>query len=205
MSPADDTRPTASHSPTDSLARVARGGDEASCDLLFRRIAPAIYAWARLNVRPPLRVRIDPDDVMQEVACRALASFASWDPRRAPFRAFVFGIAKNVLRKALERLAREPAASGVASSSEQLERDVLDSATALTRALARDESLLRLMDNVERLPDDERRLLLYRGLEGMSHDEVARLLAVSPDAVAKRWQRLCDRLRAEPRFLELVA
>ena len=58
---------------------------------------------------------------------------------------------------------------------------------------------------MDALPEDERQLLLFRGLEGLTHAEVATLLAVTPDAVAKRWQRLCDRLRNEPRWADIIA
>jgi DNA-directed RNA polymerase specialized sigma24 family protein len=82
--------------------------------------------------------------------------------------------------------------------------DLPDDATAVTRAVARDEGLLRLVEDVRALPDDDRRLVLLRGLEGRSHEEVAVLFATTPDAIAKRWQRLCARLRDRPRFAELV-
>lgn len=191
--------------PTDLVAGLAQLGDAESCNALFRRVAPAVYAWARLHVRAPLRARLDPDDVLQEVSCRAFANFAAWDRAKGPFRAFVFGIAKNVLRKALERLAREPAGARVAPHTSGVGPEVLDTATTLTRAIARDDSLLRLVEQIERLPEDERRLLLHRGLEGLGHEEVARLFGTSTETVKKRWQRLCERLRQEPRFQEIVA
>ncbi|MEM8714003.1 MAG: hypothetical protein AAGG01_23925, partial [Planctomycetota bacterium] len=46
------------------------------------------------------------------------------------------------------------------------------------------------------LPKDERRLVVYRGLEGRGHAEVGELVGLDASAAAKRWERLRDRLRS---------
>jgi RNA polymerase sigma-70 factor (ECF subfamily) len=190
---------------TDRLARRARGGDADGYAELYGRVAPAVYAWASLHIRPALRARLDPEDVLQEVACRAWSSFASWDERQGPFRAWLFGIARNVLREGLRRLAAEPAARGDALLTTRRLAALPDTATAVTTAVARDEGLRLFLGRVDALPDEERRLVMFRGLEGLSHGEVASLLSITPGAVAKRWQRLCERLRGEPRWAEIIA
>ena len=62
-----------------------------------------------------------------------------------------------------------------------------------------------IVNAVLRKVQDERRLLQYRGLEGLEHQEVGALLGLSSDAAAKRWQRLRDRLRDLPDVLEFLA
>lgn len=188
---------------TDEIASLARSGDPNSLQALFERVSPALYAWARLHLRGPLAQRLDPEDVVQEVAVRVLSGFERWNPEAGAFRAYAFGIAKNVLRQALERMAREPS-RGV-SLPPRSPSVVTDTATTLTRAVCRDESLRLLVDEIEQLPDDDRRLLLHRGLEGLPHETVAEALSITLEAVEKRWQRLCDRLRHHPRFQSLVA
>lgn len=190
---------------TDHVADRAREGDVSSRDELFRRVAPSLYAWARLHIRGGLKQRLDAEDVLQEVAYRTLSGFENWDVQKGSFRAYAFGIAKNVLKRAFDRLARDPLAGGLGAGPVSGMRAIVDTATTLTRAAARDESLRRFVDELERLPDDDRRLMLHRGLEGLAHEDVARLLQVSTDAVEKRWQRLCERLRCDARFQTLVA
>jgi RNA polymerase sigma-70 factor (ECF subfamily) len=197
--------PSPSGLPTDALAHGARAGRPGHFDELWRRVAPAVYSWASLHLRPALRARLDPEDVTQEVACRAWAGFATWNEAQGPFRGWIFGIARNVLREALRRLASEPAARGASLLTTGHLAALPDTATGVTRAVARDEGLRRFLGRVDALPDDERQLLLFRGLEGLTHAEVATLLSASPDAVAKRWQRLCDRLRNEPRWADIIA
>ncbi len=205
----DATNPAsaaASGLPTDALAARARGADPAAFAELYRRVAPAIHAWATLQIRPPMRRLLDPDDLLQEVTCRAWERFATWDEAKGPFRGWLFGIARNVLREAFRRAASAPAlAPRAAGDSGDAFVQVPDSATAVSRALARDEGLAALIAHVDALPDEERKLLLWRGIEGLPHAEVAQLLQASPDAVAKRWQRLRDALRDEPRLAEILA
>lgn len=176
-----------------------------SFDVLWAEAAPRLYAWAVLHLRPAVRRRLDPEDVLQEVACRAYAQFAQFDASRGPFRAWVFGFARNVLSEGMRRLTSMKGALPGGSLSTGMLADLPATTTTLSRAVARDESLAKFVTRLEALAEEERRLVLFHGLEGMSHAAVGELLQVTPDAVAKRWQRLCERLRDEPRFAELVA
>lgn len=197
------------HGNTDRLARAARDGDPNRFAAAWERGAPSVFAWATLHIRSPLRRRLGPEDVVQEVACRAWSSFGRWDEKEGPFRGWVFGIANNVLREFLRRMASErppssdPDASGLFHDTDRWQ-EVPDTATAISQAVVKDETLQAMLDHVDALPQEDRQLLILRGLEGLSHEEVAVILSASSDAVAKRWQRLRDRLRAQPRWADLI-
>ncbi len=190
--------------PTDALAQRAQSGDRPSFDAAWSRVAPALHAWASLHIRPALRARLDPEDLLQEVACRGYAGFDSWSEQLGPFRGWIFGIARNVLREAFRRLSAAGPRAAIGLPTEAL-ASIPDPATAVTRAVARDDAMRRFVVRCRELPEADQRLLIFRGLEGLSHAEVGQLLSLSPDAVAKRWQRLCDKLRAEPRWSDIVA
>lgn len=191
---------------TDRVALAAQGGDRGAFDVAYRRVAPALYAWARLRVLGPLRSRFDPEDVVSEITLRALESFASWNPQKGPYRAWLFGIARHVLRQALERAARESLMRGTATQTRgSFLGSIPADTTAITKAVVRDEALDRFVRVLEALPEEDRRLLTMRGLEGLPHDQVAAVMNVTPDAIAKRWQRLRERLQLEPTWLEIVA
>jgi len=173
---------------------------------LHAAAAPRLWSWAALHVGPALRGKVDPEDLLQEVAARAWRRFDEFDPARGSFFGWSLGIARRVLAEALARLAaggfegrRAPAAGGSDAWSE-----VPDDATRATARLAREDALQAFLAWAETLERDERRLLLYRGLEGASHAEVAALLGLSEAAVSKRWDRLRERLRAHPRVLALL-
>ena len=75
---------------TQDIARAAKAGDEQRFAELYERLAPALYTWASLRIRPAMRGSIDPQDVVQEVWCRAWKGFGRFDPQETPFRSWVF-------------------------------------------------------------------------------------------------------------------
>ncbi|MBI5435172.1 MAG: sigma-70 family RNA polymerase sigma factor [Planctomycetes bacterium] len=158
-------------------------------------VAPAIYGWATMRIPPNLRARLDPEDLLQEVLCRMMLSSSGFDPALGSFRSWAFGFARRVLHEALRRCAREGAAGPRLSLTDAAQLPA--EATSLTRRIAKDEMLRIFSARVGELDDGDRRLLLLRGLEGLDHLAIARELGVSSTAVAKRWQRLRERLGTE--------
>ena len=63
---------------TRELAVRAHAGDSARFAELYERIAPSLYTWAELRIRPELRQWVDPGDVVQEVWCRAWKVFGTF-------------------------------------------------------------------------------------------------------------------------------
>lgn len=192
---------------THRLARAAKAGDAARFGELYEHVAPAIYAWAELRIRPGVRAWLDPQDVVQEVWCRAWRIFDRYDPEQVSFRYWVFRVAKNVLLEAFRKL-RAPGVGGPdAGTTTRLLalREVPDDATGVSRRVARDETLRLFTDWVRELPEDDRKLLVHAGLEGMSHAEVAERLQLGREAVAKRWQRLRARIEQQKLPRALVA
>ncbi len=189
---------------TRQLVSAARAGDLASFARLYERIAPAVHTWAELRLRPAMRTRVEPADIVQEVWCRAWSALPKLEPE-TPFRPWIFRIAKNVLLEAL-RLAQGagegPGTPGPTTRLFALE-NLPDDATAISQRVARDEELAAFAALVRSLDEEERALVLHCGLEGLSYREVALRLGISADAVAKRWQRLRARLfeRGLPRVL----
>ena len=200
LSAADDELPP--ESPTDHLAKGAQGGDQARFCALYERVAPAIYGWARIRLPAGLRAVVGPEDIVQEVWLRAIGSLQEFDSERGPFRRWVFGIARNVWLRAM-RSSRANAARGYRDGGYDLGA-VPDSATAVSRRASRKEGVHELIAACGSLSPEDRELLLLRGLEGRTHDEVALELGVGVDAVRKRWQRLRKQLEGVTGLDELV-
>lgn len=173
----------------------------------YQEIAPVLHAWASLRIRPEMRAMVDPQDVVQEVWCRAWRAREELRELEVPFRAWVFRVAKNVLLEAF-RKTRSPAyRAGSAGTTTRvfLLDGVPDSVTAVSKRLARDEQLARLVEWVKELDEGDRRLMLHCGLEGLSFAEVGERLELSRDVVAKRWQRLRERLAGQKLPREILA
>ena len=169
-------------------------------DVAFQRsyedLAPALHAWAELRIRPEMRALVDPQDVVQEVWCRAWRQREKVGEGQDAFRPWVFRIAKNVLLEAFRKV-RSPAyrAGSTGTTTRLLALEgVPDSITAVSRRLARDEGMARLIEWLRELEEDERLLVAHVGLEGLPFAQVAERLGLSRDATAKRWQRLRARV-----------
>ena len=186
--------PPAFSSETQRLARAAKAGDAQRFAELYERIAPALFTWASLRIRPAMRTALDPQDVVQEVWCRAWKSFDRYDPNETPFRLWVFRIAKNVMLEGFRKLRRsgEPAA-GPSTRLFQLQ-NLPDSATAVSRKLARHEGIAAVLEWAETLGDEDRQLFVHCGLEGLSYAEVSERMQLQRDTIAKRWQTLRARV-----------
>jgi RNA polymerase sigma-70 factor (ECF subfamily) len=188
---------------TERLVRAARERPSEGFAELYRRVAPAVVVWSRMHVHEGLRARLDPEDVLLETLVRAWQRFDQFDPARSTFRNWLFGIARNVLLEAFRKLSSSSATSTpVTGLTLSL---VPDTATSITRDVARRESLLEFAARVRALPREDQRLLLYRGLEERTHEEVGQLLNVSPEAAAKRWQRLRAELLDDPKSDDFLA
>lgn len=172
------------------LAERARNGDLSRFEELYARVAPALYGWTSLRIHAELRGRIDPEEIVQETWLRALAEFQKYDERRGTFRAWIFGLAKNVLLEGLHTAHRSPrSGAGTTSGFSPLEH-LPDLATSATRRLARDEGLQRFLACVRELGEEEQTLMILVGLEGLSCAQAALRLGISHEAALKRWQRL---------------
>ena len=166
--------------------------DPTEFETLYHEAAPATLAWIALHVRAPLRSELDPEDLLQEVVARAFAKLEDYDPERGSFRGWLFGFARNVLNQALERVA---VGGRRIEWSTQAVALVPDSTTTFTRRVARAEETAQLTEALDQLPEEDRLLVGYRGLEELPLEEVARRMGLTLAATGKRWERLRAKLR----------
>lgn len=187
-----DDRPTE----TRHLVEKARGGDLQGFRELYERIAPSLYAWARVRSQPAHGISIEPEDLLQEVWLRAFESLAQYDATRASFRSWIFGIAKNVAYEAWRRGASAPSLAGgsIGAANSALEAWPAVS-TSIRSRMAREESLTRLLHELEGFDPVDRMLLVHCGMEDVPSTVVATRLGMAKDAIAKRWLRLRERVR----------
>lgn len=151
----------------DRLARLAARGDSAAFAQIYRRHHQALYRYC-LSI---LRNAEDARDALQSTMEKALRSVPS-QRVKGGLRAWLFTIAHNEaisLARRREPLADESLIARAAGPDLQ--------ATAAQR-----ERLRQLLRDLERLPERQRGALLMRELSGLSYDEVAAALAMSPRA-----------------------
>jgi RNA polymerase sigma-70 factor (ECF subfamily) len=187
-------------SPLVLALREARSNASSEFERHYANAVPTIVAWTRLRIAGLPHGRIDVEDVLQETWVRALEAFSRFD-QSASFRSWVIGIAQNVLLEALR-------SDGRRTHRNRLEGDPAlsqypDSVTSVSRAAARDDGLVRLLELISGLSSEDRQLVLMHGLEERPLAQVAERLELSEEAATKRWQRLCARLREQPAFASI--
>ena len=194
--------PPDSHPKTETLANQAMSDPQVAFNLLYERIAPALTAWANIRIPAALTSRLEPEDLVQEVWVRAMSKVSTFDPKRSSFRAWIFRVAKLVLLENFRRLNSSTVAADKSSSAgvESVPAEI----TSVCHAAARNEHVLALARFTETLNEDERKLLLHRGLEGLPHNEVAAILGVDREVAMKRWQRLRARAADELALMEML-
>lgn len=177
------------------LAGRVQAGDRAAFQELYDKVAPALYTWTCMRLQGGPAADLAPEDILQEAWLRGLENLASYDPARS-FRAWMIGIAKNVLLHAYRRLSRgAERGSGRPLESQLGLLGCPDSVTSISGRLTKDENVQRFLAYVAGLQPDERMLVLYCGFEDYTVAEAATRLGLKPDAASKRWQSLRARMR----------
>ena len=178
-----------------------------SFESLFADVAPALYAWAELRIRAPMRARLDPQDLVQEVWLRGIRGFPRWDGGESSFRAWIFKIGKNVMLEVLRALRTENAAQpGWSPTTKVLALDgVPQNVTSFTQRLAREDAIREFLVHANELEEQDRMILIHCGLEEETCAEVGTKLGLSEDATIKRWQRLRGKLRERPYAQSLLS
>jgi RNA polymerase sigma factor (sigma-70 family) len=187
--------------------RSFRSPETVRFEELYADVAPALYAWAELRIRPALRSKLEPQDLLQEVWLRGRNKFAGFDERSSGFRAWAFRIGKNILMEAMRASRNDPTPGPAWSSATgTLALDgIPESVTSFTQRLAREESLREFLLQAGSLEETDRMLLIHCGLEQEACATAAPKLGLSEDAAIKRWQRLKAKLREAPWSRALLA
>lgn len=186
----------------DRLLRRMLAGDEDAFADLYQRRHPAIYRFALHMCGNPAMA----EDVTQEVFMALIREPGRFDPTRGSLSAFLFGIARNHLRK---RWDQERRLVPITDDSDEL--DHLSTSAAAgngnARAIAHSFSEeLESLDTVGRvrraistLPENYREVVVLCELEEMSYEEAASALGCPVGTVRSRLHRartiLLDKLR----------
>lgn len=165
-------------------------GSEAMEEIV-RLHAASVYRIVASHVGPG-----EAEDATQEVFVQIQQGLRTFEGR-SQLSTWIFRIATNVALKRLRRRKRKPP---------------LASLEGIDKASAHEGPLAQVQDRELReafraalaeLPVDQRKVVVLRGVEGLSFDEVARALGIPTPTAHSRMARACDRLRGLlSRFIE---
>ncbi len=151
----------------DQLVALFRAGDDDAFAVIHDRYRQRVLAYTRRMIPG------EAEDVTQDVFLRAYRALRT-DERQISLRAWLYRIAHNRCIDELRRPAPAPA--------EQIEVATSERDDPVVQA-GRRESFRRLVDDLGRLPDQQRSALLMRELEGLSYADIALSLGVTLPAI----------------------
>jgi RNA polymerase sigma-70 factor (ECF subfamily) len=190
---------------TDSVGR-ARQGDEGALAQLLRLYEPRLLRMVELRLDASLRQRLDPADVVQEGLLEAVRRFQEWCRQDAlPIHVWLRLIVAQSLAGAQRRhlgahrrdarLEVEMQQSRSSLSADNAADAFVASITSPSQAAQREELRAGVLAALNALDELDREVVVLRHFEGLSTEEVAAELAMTPVAASKRFVRALLRLR----------
>jgi RNA polymerase sigma factor (sigma-70 family) len=180
----------------------ACAGDVPSLGQMVERITPRLLAPARARLRQPLR-GVEPEDLVQDTWAHALPKLrdltprdGKWTPMLLRFLSVILLRRLNDQLRALLRHRGGDVGRGgeVASQVDPLQGLPAEVSGVVTR-LVRAQQRCVVQQALAELPDDERQVVVLRGIEQLPNGEVARLLGIDDSSVTRRFQKAIERLR----------
>lgn len=161
--------------------RLIRDRDPDAWRVLFEREMPAIYRYAYSRIGDPRRA----EDATAEVFEQAWRSSKALEDRGLPPRAWLFGIARNVVNSHRRWVFRQPPEVS------------LEAFDGMGGDPAQSPEKLDLIHAIAGLEPSHAEVITLRFLHDLSLDETADALGVSIDAIKGRQARALVALRAK--------
>ncbi len=171
------------------LAVSARAGDTGATDRLMAAVHQLAVRYTRARLGRYPAAADAAHDAAQEVCVAVLTALPRYSDRGAPFEAFVYGIASRKVADVQRGVMRRPV------PTDDLPDDADDAPTPEDVALAGDRAH-EVWTMMDRLSDRHREVLTLRIAVGMSAEETASALDMTPGAVRVAQHRALRKLRA---------
>ena len=154
----------------EQLVALFRAGSDAAFSVIHDRYRQRLFVYSRQMLGGS---RQDAEDALQDVFLRAYSSLRVSD-NPVSLRAWLYRVAHN---RCIDHLRKPtPPAIDLFETSRRPLHDPTDEAE-------RREDLRRLIEDVRRLPEQQRSALLMREMDGLSYAELSEALGVSLQAV----------------------
>jgi RNA polymerase sigma-70 factor (ECF subfamily) len=193
------------HTEPETLLNLAKAGYGPALGRLLARHRDSLAEQASSQLSRRLRVKLDVDDLLQEVSLEAYRDIRQFrGSSEAEFLAWLRQILNTVTLNQVRRyfgtrrrdLRRERRIEVDPDASSRIgEQSLIAPHTSPTQQAVRQERALRLAEAVKTLPEIYRQVVSLRNLEGLSFSEVARRLGRTEDSVKNLWVRALRRLR----------
>jgi RNA polymerase sigma-70 factor (ECF subfamily) len=169
-----------------ALARRTAAGDEPAFTTLFRRYKGPVYRFVRQMGAAP----DEADDVTQDVFVTFMETAARFDPALGSLRVYLYGIARNLLRRRFRRRLAHPEvelddAAGPPNPSYATASRTRDPLAEVERL----DSLRRLRRAIAELPAHYREVIVLCDLHELRYEEAALVVHCPVGTIRSRLSR----------------
>ncbi len=182
----------------DTLMTAWIQGDAHAFEQLYRRHQGPLYRFVRRVLGAALAMQVD--EVFQDTWSRVIQVRERWSPQGASFRTWLFTLAHHRAIDCLRRSGRELSVDAVTSEEDRSATDSWaawpaadghnPSDTAYWRAAGQ-----RLLECLESLPTAQRAAFVLHHDDGLSVDEMARVLELGFETAKSRLRYAMTKLR----------
>jgi RNA polymerase sigma-70 factor (ECF subfamily) len=169
------------------LVDLARGGDREAFGELYERYIEKIYNYAYYRTGN----HHDAEDLSERVFTRAMHHIENYTERGAPFQAWLYRIAHNLVANWHRDRARRKIISLDEFIAISLKADSPDAEAE------ENEEKTRLLAAVRRLPPERQQLLILKFVEHLSNAEIGAIMNRTEGAVKSLYHRTLLALRDE--------
>jgi RNA polymerase sigma-70 factor (ECF subfamily) len=172
------------------VARAAQR-DSGATSALLAQLRPGLVRYCRARLGRIGGAYTTADDVAQEVCLAVLRALPQYRDQGRPFSAFVYAIAAHKVADAQRAAIRD--SSAVTATDDLPQR--ADAAPGPEQQAVATDLARRLSALLDRLPQNQREIILLRVAVGLSAEEVGVVMGMSPGAVRVAQSRGLARLR----------
>jgi RNA polymerase sigma-70 factor (ECF subfamily) len=180
----------------ESLLSEARAGDQQALSMLLYRLRDEVRARARQMISQDLAIRLDDDDLTQEVLIRVFTRFTAFQGQTVPeLRAWVGMILKNALTDELRCIGAEKRDIRREEEGEDFLADqVADDRSPETHAVDA-ENAARLASALGHLSARAREVVVLRLYADWTFREIAEQLGISEGSARVLMVRAIEKLK----------
>lgn len=160
---------------------------------IFEEYRGRVRAWAAKLIGPD-----GADDVVQEVFVKISRSSATLE-EPSKLSSWVYAITLNTVRDLLRKRSSSPLAQGRDEEADSLSRVPDGRSRSPEERAMRNEMVACYLDYVNQLPRNYFEVYVLAELEGLSNDEIARRLSLSPGTAKIRLHRARARVNEQLR------
>lgn len=173
------------------IVRIAESADKVAFAELFGYFAPRLKGFLMRGGSPADNA----EDLSQEAMLMVWRKAGQFDPARAGAATWIYTIARNLRidagrRGVLETISDDALEQGERSLSED---GAVDETSRWVEASQRDA---RVREAVQRLPDEQSKVVMMAFFHGLAHADVARELALPLGTVKSRLRLATQKLRS---------